>query len=117
MRNWIVPEFQRSVTKQPSEEIMAICDFSDRILPYFGKLVSATFSAVKWPILDPDNKSDGSDLFADGTSGLIEFPYLTHAKIKVHEGDVDHDYHITCLAVNDTGESVERDFIVRVRET
>lgn len=116
MRNWIVPEFQRSETKQPAEEVMATLDFSDKVLPYFGKLVSAAFSAVKWPILDPDNKSAGDDLFADGTSGLIEMPYLTHAKIKVHAGDVDHDYHITCLAVNDSGETIERDFIIRVRE-
>lgn len=116
MKNWIVPEFQRSLTKQPSEEVKIDCDFTDRIPAYLGKLVSATFAAEKWPISDPDTKSDGSDIFADGAVPLIEAPYLMHARIMIDAGDVDHDYHITCVANTDDGQKLEKDFFVRIRE-
>lgn len=116
MRNWIIPDFQRSLTKQPAEEGVLKCDFSERLIPYFGQLVSAEFSAEKWDIEDPDTKTDGSDIFAAGTSGTIDAPYLTHANIEIAEGDAGYDYKITCLAETATGEKLERDFIVRVRE-
>lgn len=116
MKNWIVPEFQRSLTKNPAEDILVECDFSGKILPYFGRLVSATFTAVKWDISTPDVKVDGSDIFeVDGTA-IITAPYLTHATVKVHAGDVDHDYHLTCLGVDDQDEDIVQDFYIRVRQ-
>jgi len=116
MKNWIVPEFQRSLSKQPYEEVKISCDFSDKLPAYFGRLTSATFSAVKWAISDPDTKSAGDDIFAQNPVGLIEAPYLTHAKIEVAGGDLDHDYHVTCRAETEDGQKLEKDFVIRVRE-
>lgn len=115
MKNWIVPEFQRSITKQPSEDVKISCDFSDKVLPYFGKITSATFVAEKWHTDSPDVKTDGSDILQQ-SSVSIEAPYLTQAKIIITGGDVEHDYHIQCLADTEDGQKFEQDFFVRVKE-
>jgi hypothetical protein len=115
MKNWIVPEFQRSMIKRPSEEIRISCDFSDKVLPYFGKLTSATFSAEKWPLSNPSDKSDGSELLSS-ESVEVQAPYETQAKIIVVGGVAEHDYHVTCVAETDDGQIFEQDFFVRVKE-
>lgn len=115
MKNWIVPEFQRSITKQPSEEVRISCDFSDKVIPYFGKLTSATFSAKKWPLSNPDNKTDGTEILRE-TSVQIAAPYLTQARIIVAGGQAEHDYQVTCAAVTEDGQRFEQEFFVRVKE-
>ena len=115
MKNWIVPEFQRSITKQPSEEVRISCDFSDKVLPYFGRLTSASFSAVKWPISNPDQKSDGSSII-NGSSIQIAAPYSTQARVIVAGGTAGYDYKVTCAAQTEDGQKFETDFIVRVKE-
>jgi hypothetical protein len=115
MKNWIVPEFQRSITKQPSEEVRISCDFSDKVVPYFGKLTSATFSARKWPLSDPDSKTDGSDILRVPSVQIVA-PYLTQARIIVAGGDAEHDYQVTCAALTADGQRFEQEFFVRVKE-
>jgi hypothetical protein len=115
MKNWIVPEFQRSIVKHPSEEVRISCDFSDKVLPYFGKLTSATFSAEKWPLSDPAQKTDGSEIFQEGTI-QIQAPYQTHARVIVAGGVAEHDYQVTCIAETEDGQTFEQDFFVRVKE-
>jgi hypothetical protein len=115
MKNWIVPEFQRSLIKQPSEEVRIACDFSDKVLPYFGRIVTASFSAEKWNIAHPSEKEDGDDILQQA-SIQIEAPYSTQARITIVGGDVEHDYHIKCLAETEDGQTFEQDFFVRVKE-
>lgn len=115
MKNWIVPEFQRSIIKHPSEEVRIACDFSDKVLPYFGKLVSASFSAEKWPLSNPQQKTDGNAILQSGST-QIQAPYQTQAKVIVAGGVAEHDYHITCVAETEDGQTFEQDFFVRVKE-
>lgn len=103
------------MVKHPSEEVRISCDFSDKVLPYFGKLTSANFSAIKWPLSSPDNKTDGSDILL-AESNRIQAPYQTHARVIVAGGSPDHDYRITCLATTEDGQTFEQDFFVRVKE-
>lgn len=114
MKNWIVPQFQRSLTKRPSEEVKIACDFSEKLLPYFGKINSADFSAEKWLVSDPDLKLPGDEIL-ERSSIEIEAPYLTQAKILVAGGEVNYDYHVTCVAHTDDGQIFEQDFFVRIK--
>lgn len=115
MKNWIVPEFQRSITKQPGEEVRISCDFSDKVVPYFGKLISATFSARKWPLSDPDNKTNGGEILRSSSVQIVA-PYLTQARIVVAGGQAEHDYQVTCTAETEDGQRFEQEFFVRVKE-
>lgn len=115
MKNWIVPEFQRSLTKQPSEEVRISCDFSDKVVPYFGKLTSATFTARKWPLSNPVNKTEGREILRDSSVQIVA-PYLTQARIIVAGGEAEHDYQVTCTAVTEDGQTFEQEFFVRVKE-
>lgn len=115
MKNWIVPEFQRSIIKHTLEEVRIACDFSDKVTPYFGRITSASFSAKKWQLSDPSAKSDGSDILK-GESIQIEEPYQTQAKVVLVGGDAEHDYQITCIAETEDGQKFQQDFFVRVKE-
>lgn len=58
---------------------------------------------------------DGGEILQQ-SSIQVAAPYLTQAKIIVAGGDVEHDYHITCLAETEDGQTFEQDFFVRVKE-
>lgn len=85
------------------------------MLPYFGALTQANFSAVKWPISNPTQKTGGNELI-NGSSIQIAAPYSTQARVIVAGGNAGFDYQVTCVAETEDGQKFETDFIVRVKE-